>query len=68
MDIDEVIQEYEELAECWIAKSHELSCKYKQIAEWLKELKQLKVQKCSYALGYKDGYVNAIDKALEIID
>ena len=68
MDIDVVIQEFEELAEYWIAKSHDLSRKYKQIAEWLKERRDipynnescLSIYKDGYREGYKDGYVKAV--------
>ena len=68
MDINEVIQEFEELAEYWIAKSHDLSRKYKQIAEWLKERRDipynnescLSIYKDGYREGYKDGYVKKV--------
>ena len=63
MDIDEVIQEFEELAECWKLNGY----KYKQIAEWLKERRDisynnetcLSIYRDGYREGYKDGYRKA---------
>lgn len=71
MDIDEVIQEFEELAECWLAKSYYLSYKYKQIAEWLKERRDisynnetcLSIYRDGYIEGYEDGFRKAKDRA-----
>lgn len=68
MNINEVIQEFEELAEYWIAKSHDLSRKYKQIAEWLKERRDIpynneschSIYKDGYREGYKEGYIEAM--------
>lgn len=71
MDIDEVIQEFEELAECWKLKSYYLGYKYKQIAEWLKERRDmlynnetcLSIYRDGYIEGYEDGYRKAKDRA-----
>ena len=63
MDIDEVIQEFEELAECWLAKSYYLSYKYKQIAEWLKERRDISKVKIMLL----DSVQRCIEKVMKMV-
>lgn len=55
-------KQYQKHAEWW----HERAKEHRQLAEWLRELKELrKGQREIYANGYKEGYMDGYDEGYE---